>query len=184
MIALARSWDEPPHAPGADAVERRAAVRTEGGPTPANLRCREEGVQLPLLSPDELESAGPGHDRVPELTHYKDEGCRYWHACLSCPYPRCLFEEPGGARHALNAYRDGEIRRMYAAGVPALEIAVHFGIGRRSVYRVLGGVRRQGGSGQSAVGSRERLPHPKRRSHLPRREQDRLPTADCPQPRD
>ena len=186
MIALAQFWEEPrPQPPdGADPDAHRARTGLRPVPAPPLSRCREEGVQLPLLSPDELESAGSSGDRVPELTHYRDEGCRYWHACLSCPYPRCLFEEPGGARHALNAYRDGEIQRMYSAGVPVLEIADHFGIARRSVYRVLGGVRRHGGSRESGVGSRERLPQPKRRSHVPRRERARLPTPDSRLPRD
>ena len=94
-----------------------------------------EGVQLPLLS------VGAAVDRVPELTHYQDEGCRFWRACLSCPFPRCVFEEPGGPRRLLTARRDDEIRRLHAAGEPAVTIAARFKITRRSVYRVIGGIR-------------------------------------------
>ena len=132
------------------------------------------GLQLPLIPPSEIDAAASGWDRPPELTHYRDEGCRFWSACLSCPFARCLFEEPGGARHALNAVRDGEIRRLFAAGEPAVAIAERFGVTRRTVYRVLGGVGRRG-SRQSAVGSGD--VKPKSRSHLPRGGAD--PTADC-----
>jgi hypothetical protein len=104
---------------------------------------------------------------VPELTHYQDEGCRFWHACLSCPFPCCVFELPGGPNRAMHAFRDGEIRRLYAAGTPAIELADRFGVTRRSVYRILGGARRRGGNGQWAVGSRDG--RRKSRAHVPRR---------------
>jgi hypothetical protein len=143
----------------------------------------ERALQLPLIPEDEIPAGAGGPDRPPELTHYRDEGCRFWHACLSCPFPRCLQEEPGGPARALNAYRDGEIRRMFTAGCSAVEIAEHFGIARRSVYRILGPVgRRDRDGGQWAVGNRDH--QPKRRSHIPRREQPSLPTAHCPLPRD
>jgi hypothetical protein len=195
MIAVARSWREPDHLDAAvgsrqSAVGRgfgRSAVRNKDareGKGRASLRPvgpSERALQLPLISEDELPAGATGPDRPPELTHYRDEGCRFWHACLSCPFPRCLYEEPRGPARALNAYRDGEVRRMFAAGRSAIEIAEHFGLARRSVYRIVGpGARR--GSRQSAVGSREY--QPQRRAHMPRREQSRLPTADCRLPRD
>jgi hypothetical protein len=129
-----------------------------------NRGVRSEGIQLPLIPEDEIaESYGSPRDRVPEMTQYQDEGCRFWHACLSCPFPCCVFELPGGPNRAIHAFRDGEIRRLYAAGVPAVEIADRFGVTRRSVYRILGGVRRRGGnrqwaagSGQSAIGNEGR----------------------------
>lgn len=124
-------------------------------------------VQLPLLSEDELRRAGAGSpDRIPELTHYRDEGCRFWHACLTCPFPRCVFEEPGGPARALRAWRDREVRRHFARGEPVDAIAKRFGITRRSVYRIVGGSR------QSAVGSGEKTNSPT--AHCP------LPTARRP----
>jgi hypothetical protein len=98
-------------------------------------------MQLPLIPEDELRAAGNGHDRVPELTHYRDEGCRYWRSCLSCPFPRCVFEEPGGPTHALRAWRDAEIRRRFTRGEAVPAIAARFGLTRRSVYRIVGGSR-------------------------------------------
>ena len=117
-------------------VEHPVSTRRRRLRTPdSGLWTRERGVQLPLL-PEVV-------DHVPELTHYRDEGCRFWHACLSCPFARCVFEEPGGPKRAVNAVRDGEIRRRHAAGETPQAIAAHFGVTRRTVYRVLGGVRRQ-----------------------------------------
>ncbi|MGE0544345.1 MAG: helix-turn-helix domain-containing protein [Dehalococcoidia bacterium] len=130
---------------------------------------RYEGIQLPLIPEDEIGGyTGSSRDRVPELTHYQDEGCRFWHACLSCPFPCCIFELPGGPSRAMHAFRDGEIRRLYAAGTSAVEIAGRFGVTRRSVYRILGGVRRRGGNGQWAMGNGDG--RRKSRSHVPRRE--------------
>jgi hypothetical protein len=142
--------------------------RREGGAVSAANRVRSEGIQLPLIPEDEIAAyAGSARDRVPELTHYQDEGCRFWRACLSCPFPCCVFELPGGPNRAMHAFRDGEIRRLYAAGTPAVEIADRFGVTRRSVYRILGGVRRRGGNRQSAIGNRDG--RRKSRAHVSRR---------------
>jgi len=101
---------------------------------------RPAAIQLPLIPEDELP---PGRDRVPELTHYRDEGCRHWEACLTCPFPRCVLEVRGLARRLDHAARDAEIRRRHAAGEPAISLATHFKIARRTVYRVLGGIRKR-----------------------------------------
>ena len=136
------------------------------------------GIQLPLIPEDDAQMAGAGWDRVPELTHYRDEGCRFWASCLSCPFPRCLFEAPGGPKQAIRALRDGEVRRLYAAGMPVLEIADQVGISRRSVYTALGGIRKQRRGQNSAIGARQRT---KRRSHLPGRERLGARTGYPPQ---
>ena len=129
---------------------------------------RAEGIQLPLIPEDEIAGyTGSARDRVPELTHYQDEGCRFWHACLSCPFPCCVFELPGGPNRAMNAFRDGEMRRLYAAGTSAVEIADRFGVTRRSVYRILGGVRHRGGKREARIGSRDGSR--KGRAHVSRR---------------
>ena len=93
--------------------------------------------------------AAGNRDRVPD-DDYRDEGCRYWRTCLSCPFPRCVFEEPGGPARALRAGRDREIRRRFARGETAPAIAVRFGLTRRSVYRIVEDSR------EPAAGSREK----------------------------
>ena len=35
-------------------------------------------------------------DLPPEYCHYKDEGCELAKSCLNCPFPGCIYDEPGG----------------------------------------------------------------------------------------
>ena len=79
----------------------------------------------------------PHPDRVPELTHYRDEGCAVWHACLSCPLARCIYDDPRGGRGASARQRDSEIARLFHEGWSARAIANHYQITRRSVFRIL-----------------------------------------------
>jgi hypothetical protein len=88
-----------------------------------------EGVQLPLI-PVTV-------DRVPELTHYRDEGCRVWPSCLNCPLPRCIYDQPGGQRRQRTAARDEELRRQAAAGTPPPALAERYGLSQRQVRRIL-----------------------------------------------
>lgn len=76
-------------------------------------------------------------DRVPELTHYQDEGCVVWHACLSCPLARCIYDDPRQGRGAANRLRDAEIARLFHAGWSARALADRYGVTRRHVFRIL-----------------------------------------------
>jgi hypothetical protein len=76
-------------------------------------------------------------DSLPEVTRYRDDGCDIYPECLTCPLPRCRYEEPGGLKGMLNSMRDREIVSLKAQGVPAEDIADHFGVSRRTVFRVL-----------------------------------------------
>ena len=71
------------------------------------------------------------------LVDWRDEGCRFWHACLSCPFPRCL--EDFDDRHAAYlALRNAVIRALHRDGWTPLALAGAFGLSRRGVYHVLG----------------------------------------------
>lgn len=76
-------------------------------------------------------------DALPEYTHYRDDGCDIHPHCLSCPLPRCRYEEPGGLRALLNQRRDGEIVELRRRGVPVAVLADRFGVSRRTVFRIL-----------------------------------------------
>lgn len=77
-------------------------------------------------------------DALPENSEYRDEGCDLFASCLTCPLPRCRYDEPGGARTMMNRVRDDEIRRLrFDAGMPVDEISMRFRISRRTVFRVL-----------------------------------------------
>lgn len=82
-------------------------------------------------------------DALPENLEYADTGCGLWDRCLTCPLPRCRYDEPGGARQIFLRERDREIARLYRRDhLSADELAHRFGISRRSVFRSL---RRAGG---------------------------------------
>ena len=76
-------------------------------------------------------------DALPEYTHYADDGCDIHPHCLTCPLPRCRYEEPGGLRALLNAYRDQQILALRRQGLPADAIAQRFHLSRRTVFRIL-----------------------------------------------
>ncbi|MFH0847587.1 MAG: hypothetical protein V1894_06015 [Chloroflexota bacterium] len=77
-------------------------------------------------------------DLPPEYHQYHDEGCELATSCLSCPFSRCLYDEPGGKRHYLKLQRDLEIVRLHEKeGKVVKELAVIFGVSRRTVQRVL-----------------------------------------------
>jgi hypothetical protein len=79
----------------------------------------------------------PPVDRVPELTHYRDEGCVVWHACLTCPLPRCIYDDPRQGRGAANRLRDAEIARLAREGWSARALAARYQVTRRHVFRIL-----------------------------------------------
>ena len=78
-------------------------------------------------------------DFKPEYCHYHDEGCDYAEACLKCPFPQCLYDEPGGRQRWLKRARDREIKRLFKSGRRVKELAALFGISRRTIQRALGG---------------------------------------------
>jgi len=76
-------------------------------------------------------------DMLPEKTRYRDDGCEIHPQCLTCPLPRCRYDEPGGLNGMMNRMRDREILRLRMNGAPVEEIADEFGVSRRTVFRVL-----------------------------------------------
>jgi len=76
-------------------------------------------------------------DSLPERTGYRDDGCEIHPQCLTCPLPRCRYDEPGGLTGLLNGLRDREIVALKSRGVAVEEIADTFGVSRRTVFRVL-----------------------------------------------
>ncbi len=77
-------------------------------------------------------------DALPERVEYRDRGCDIFPSCLSCPLPRCRYDEPGGVRALLNRERDREIRRLRLDHeLPVDEIALRFRVSRRTVFRAL-----------------------------------------------
>ncbi|HEU4760121.1 MAG TPA: helix-turn-helix domain-containing protein [Dehalococcoidia bacterium] len=89
-------------------------------------------------------------DALPEHTRYRDDGCDIHPHCLTCPLPRCRYDEPGGLRSLVNAHRDRQIVEMRLRGVPVDDLAGRFGISRRTVFRILSMKEAQYASGNGA----------------------------------
>ncbi len=87
----------------------------------------------------ELEQAfGTELDLPPEHCRYKDEGCELAESCLNCPFPSCIYDEPGGKQQLLKRQRDREIVRLFQKeGKGVKELAAIFGISQRTVQRAL-----------------------------------------------
>lgn len=80
----------------------------------------------------------PREDALPEHVDYRDSGCDLFPSCLRCPLPRCRYDEQGGVRAVLNRQRDREIRRMrHDTPLTVAQIAKHFRVSRRTVFRAL-----------------------------------------------
>jgi hypothetical protein len=94
-----------------------------------------EQFMMPLSAPPKPRVR---HDTLPEYTRYRDDGCDISESCLTCPLPRCRYEEPGGLRALLNETRDRQIIQLRLKGVPVEELAGRFGVSRRTVFRVIG----------------------------------------------
>ena len=84
-------------------------------------------------NPSEIEP-----DLPPEYCRYKDEGCEFADSCLRCPFPQCIYDEPGGRQHWLKKLRDREIARLFGSdGWGVKELALMFGISQRTIQRAL-----------------------------------------------
>ena len=103
-------------------------------------RPQSEQLRLPMTGADKPRVRS---DALPEFTRYRDNGCDVHPSCLTCPLPRCRYEEPGGLRALLNKTRDKRIVAQRATGVPVAELAARFSVSRRTVFRVLGNKTRQ-----------------------------------------
>jgi hypothetical protein len=97
-------------------------------------------------------------DSLPEYTRYRDDGCSISASCFSCPLPRCRYEEPGGLRAVMNQTRDRDMTQLRLSGMSVEELAGYFGVSRRTVFRVIGGVKPEGRRMYKQREAREPIP--------------------------
>jgi len=87
----------------------------------------------------------PDIDRASEFANWHDTGCELWSSCLSCPFPRCIEEEPHGRQKYELLKRAMLIKTMRDEGKSIREIssAVHKSIRtiQRTLNREAGGTR-------------------------------------------
>ncbi|MBI4188794.1 MAG: hypothetical protein HY529_06275 [Chloroflexi bacterium] len=84
------------------------------------------------------EVANVKSDLPPEYCQYHDEGCELAGSCLNCPFPRCIYDEPGGKQRWLKRVRAREMVRLHIKeGKKVKELSEMFGISERTVQRDL-----------------------------------------------
>jgi len=77
-------------------------------------------------------------DLPPEFCHYRDEGCEFADSCLDCPFPECIYAQPGGKQQWLRRLRDREVLRLFTKqGKAVKELASVFGVSQRTIQRIL-----------------------------------------------
>jgi AraC-like DNA-binding protein len=100
-------------------------------------------LELREISDDESELAKEATtenkpDLLPEYCRYRDEGCEFADACLNCPFPQCLYDEPRGKQRWLKELRNREISRLFSGGSWGVkELASLFGLSQRTIQRAL-----------------------------------------------
>ena len=73
-------------------------------------------------------------DLPPEYCHYQDNGCEFADSCLDCPFPDCLYAEPGGKQRWLKTLRDKAVLRLFTdQGKTVKDLALMFGVSRRTI---------------------------------------------------
>ena len=76
-------------------------------------------------------------DALPEHAQYRDDGCDVHPHCLTCPLPRCRYDEPGGLRSVLIAGRNQDVVKLRLQGESVDRLASRFHLSRRTVFRIL-----------------------------------------------
>ena len=78
----------------------------------------------------------PWWNRLPHETHYKDTGCELWPSCLTCPFPRCIKEEPYGASKLRSLARAATVLQLTNQGLTNAQIATILNVTTRTVMRL------------------------------------------------
>ncbi len=77
-------------------------------------------------------------DVLPEYFPYRDVGCDVSASCLSCPLPKCKYDDPGWLHRQRRALRDWQVlEAKRQEGVTITELAQRFSISQRTVHRIL-----------------------------------------------
>jgi len=77
-------------------------------------------------------------DLPPEYCHYRDNGCDFADSCLDCPFPECIYAQPGGKQRWLRSLRDEAVLRLFTTqGKEVKDLALMFGVSQRTIQRIL-----------------------------------------------
>ena len=90
-----------------------------------------------------MEDPAAGADPLPEYCRYADEGCALSDSCLNCPFPRCIYDVPGGMLRYDRDKQAREIIFQHGRGLTAKHIARLLGESLRVVQRIIREFKRQ-----------------------------------------
>jgi hypothetical protein len=76
-------------------------------------------------------------DLLPEYCRYQDDGCEFADSCLNCPFPDCIYAQPGGRQQWLKSLRDKEVLKLHSQSKSVKELAKMFGVSSRTIQRIL-----------------------------------------------
>ena len=77
-------------------------------------------------------------DTVPEYYHYEDSGCEVSSSCLTCPLPRCKYDDPVWFQRHRRMARDLKVwTTMQMEGLTADEAAERFSVTVRTIFRIM-----------------------------------------------
>jgi DNA invertase Pin-like site-specific DNA recombinase len=99
-----------------------------------------------------------GYVDVVEYANWKDAGCDLSPACLECPLPRCIEEEPRGRQKRRLDHRTEAMKELRKQGKDTQEIAAAFSVSERTVQRSLC---RSNGNGHHGENSKIQIPNTK-----------------------
>ena len=74
-------------------------------------------------------------DLPPEYCRYRDEGCEFATSCLNCPFPKCIYEQPGGRRRWLKRQRNREMARLFTTEGKGVKELAQSLVSAREQYR-------------------------------------------------
>tara|TARA_B100000686_G_scaffold186772_1_gene193476 strand:+ start:2367 stop:2687 length:321 start_codon:yes stop_codon:yes gene_type:complete len=80
----------------------------------------------------------PFLDSLPEQMHYSDTGCEASLSCLSCPLPKCKYDDPAWYQAYKRIDKDLEILNMYEERTfSTFAIAQKFKVSPRTIHRAV-----------------------------------------------
>lgn len=80
----------------------------------------------------------PSIDGLPEQMAYHDTGCEVSSSCLTCPLPRCKFDDPVWYQQYRRSGRDRQVLAAFEHdGLTVFDLARRFEVSTRTIHRVL-----------------------------------------------
>ena len=76
-------------------------------------------------------------EQDPFWKHFKDTGCSLHPSCLSCPLPKCRYDDPGWLTREARDNRNVLILQRYRAGEGVTVIAASVGLSKRTIHRAV-----------------------------------------------